>query len=123
MTLQLRIRTDFTFAQAKAMNKIDDSICVRQAAMPGERTKLRSLCLKLGGDPVRDAATLVSALWGRKRHAKALYLFVCHEDLQVLQDAAYVAKLQAAFERCRRRSPEADFTLFLIPQSPVVLAG
>lgn len=133
MELCLEILPHLSTLEAKVMHKADDSVCVRQAITPrglyaqaetGTRCPyLRTLRIRLGTDPAGDAATLASALWGRKRGATSLYLYICSQDLAALEDRAYVAKLRKAFNHCTRHAASQTCTLILIPKDALAVAS
>lgn len=124
MELQLKTLSHLSTLEAKALHKADDSVCVRQAITPRNQPQrtdaiprcpyLRPLRIRLGTDPIADAATLACMLWGRKRHATSLYLFVHSEELAVLSDMDYVERLRKAFSHCTRRSLAQVCTLTLV---------
>jgi len=122
MELHLKILPHLSTHRAKVMHKTDDSVCVRQAIsprnQPGKSERrcpyLRPLRIRLGTDPAGDAATLASALWGRKGQATSLYLFVRPDELTALEDPDYLAKFRKAFNHCTRRSTALVCTLILV---------
>lgn len=133
MELSLEILPHLSTLDAKAMHKADDSVCVRQAITPRSLRHqaetearcpyLRTLRIRLGTDPVGDAATLAASLWGRKRRATSLYLFVASQELAVLEDKAYVARLRKAFNHCTRHATPQTVTLILVPKDALAIAS